>query len=47
MCLDYNTNNPQLFITGGRSKEILLSDAWLLNPNSKKWRKVSMTGIKA
>ncbi len=37
VCLGYGCNNPQLFVTGGREA---LSDAWILNLTSGKWRKV-------
>ena len=41
ICLDYG-NRPQLFVTGGFSGSMkVLSDAWMMDMQSGRWREVS------
>ncbi len=41
-CLDYGGDNPQLVVAGGTGGDVLmvLSDVWILDVNSRRWRKV-------
>lgn len=40
-CLNYGDDHPQLLVTGGLGKENkVLSDAWLLDINTGRWREV-------
>ena len=41
-CLNYGEEHPQLLITGGvNTNGTTLSDAWILDVNSGRWRRVS------
>ena len=40
VCLDYG-DHPQLFVTGGLGNKQVLSDAWMLDVQSGRWREVS------
>ena len=41
-CLNYGEEHPQLLVTGGVDKNgNTLQDAWILDVNSGRWRKVS------
>ena len=41
-CLNYGEEHPQLLVTGGMDKDgNTLQDAWILDVNSGRWRKVS------
>ena len=41
VCLDYGGNHPQLLVTGGRGAgDKVLSDAWMLDVQSGRWREV-------
>ena len=41
-CLNYGEEHPQLLVTGGWDKnDNTLQDAWVLDVNSGRWRKVS------
>ena len=45
-CLNYGEDNPQLLVTGGVDKNLdVLSDMWILDIKSRRWREVS--GINA
>ena len=40
-CLNYDDHHPQLLVTGGLDKNYkTLSDAWLLDINTRRWREV-------
>ena len=40
-CLNYGDNDPLLLVTGGLDKRNkTLSDAWLLDINTRRWREV-------
>ena len=40
-CLNYKDEHPQLLVTGGVDKDgKALSDAWLLDINTERWREV-------
>ena len=40
-CLNYGDNHPQLLVTGGVDKKgKTLSDAWLLDINTGRWKEV-------
>ena len=40
-CLNYTDEQPQLLVTGGADKRNkTLSDAWLLDINTRRWREV-------
>ena len=40
-CLNFADDNPQLLITGGvDKKDNTLSDAWILDINTRRWREV-------
>ena len=40
-CLNYGDDHPQLLVTGGLDKNLkTLSDAWLLDINTGRWREV-------
>ena len=42
VCLGYGGDHPQLLVTGGKDAvRKVLSDAWLLDVKSGKWREVS------
>ena len=43
-CLDFNTMNPQLLISGGRIKkhDMPSKDIWILNLATQKWKQVRM-----
>ena len=42
VCLNYGGDRPQVFITGGFDHGLrTLSDGWILDVESGKWRKVS------
>ena len=41
MCLNYGRDNPQLLVTGGWDDDMnILSDAWILDIESGRWREV-------
>ena len=41
-CLNYGEGRPQLLVTGGWGKNYTtLQDAWILDVNSGRWRRVS------
>ena len=43
-CLGYGGDHPQLLVTGGVDKDLnVLSDVWVLNLQSGRWREVSMS----
>ena len=46
-CLNYGDDHPQLLVTGGVDKKgNTLSDAWLLDISSGRWKKVrEMEGV--
>ncbi len=39
VCLDYNTNNPQLLVIGGLDDKTL-SDVWCLDVQAQSWQQV-------
>ncbi len=39
VCLDYNTNNPQLLVIGGYDGKAL-SDVWCLDVQAQSWQQV-------
>lgn len=39
-CLNYGQQHPQLLITGGYSNLKTLGDAWILDVDSGRWKKV-------
>ena len=42
VCLNYGEDQPQIFIFGGRDGDYdVLSDGWILDVQSGRWRKVS------
>ena len=43
-CLGFNTENPQLLVSGGRlRRELPLKDIWILNLATMKWKEVLLT----
>ena len=40
VCLGYGGDHPQLLVTGGDCKSSVLSDVWLLDVKSGRWREV-------
>ena len=43
-CLDFNTQNPQLLMSGGRIKHgIPPRDMWILDLATRKWKQVCAT----
>ncbi len=40
ICLDYNTNNPQLLVIGGYDGRKTLSDVWCLHVPAQSWQQV-------
>ena len=41
VCLGYGGDHPKLLITGGLDKDVtVLSDAWVLDVQSGRWREV-------
>ena len=40
VCLNYGRHNPQLLVTGGWDRKKVLSDAWILDLESWRWREV-------
>ena len=40
VCLGYGGDHPQLLVTGGSGSEDVLSDVWLLDVQSGRWREV-------
>ena len=45
VCLGYGGDHPQLLITGGLDDgNKVLSDSWILDLQSGKWREVSVNG---
>ena len=41
VCLDYGGDHPQLLVTGGKGVgNKILSDGWMLDVQSGRWRKV-------
>ena len=44
VCLGYGGDNPQLLVLGGRNSYAdALSDAWMLDVNSRRWKEVSLS----
>ena len=42
VCLGYGTDNPQIFVTGGRdNRGVILNDAWILDVRNSVWSEVS------
>ena len=39
VCLDYGGDHPQLLVTGGKGNKVL-SDIWMLDVQSGRWREV-------
>lgn len=45
VCVDYGGDHPQLLVTGGRDNaNKILSDVWMLDLQSWKWKEVSIRG---
>ena len=45
VCLGYGGDHPQLLITGGLDvRNKVLSDSWILDLQSERWREVSADG---
>ena len=45
VCLGYGGDQPQLLVTGGvDSDDNILSDVWLLDVESRRWREVRVLG---
>ncbi len=40
VCLDYNTNSPQLLVIGGRDDNKTLNDVWCLDVQAQSWQQV-------
>ena len=40
VCLDSNTNNPQLLVIGGSDGNVALSDVWCLHVRAQSWQQV-------
>jgi len=41
-CLDFGEEDPQLLVTGGVDETVkVLSDGWILDVKSRRWREVS------
>ena len=40
VCLGYGGDHPQLLVTGGYGGGVSLSDVWLLDVQSGRWREV-------
>ena len=40
VCLGFGGEHPQLLISGGLGNKKVLNDLWILDVNTKKWRKV-------
>ena len=40
VCLGYGGDHPQLLVTGGNDGSNVLSDVWLLDVQSGRWREV-------
>ena len=40
VCLGYGGDHPQLLVTGGRDRIAVLSDVWILDVQSERWREV-------
>ena len=40
VCLGYGGDHPQLLVTGGYDGSSVLSDVWLLDVQSGRWREV-------
>jgi hypothetical protein len=44
VCLGYGGDHPQLLVTGGRSADnMALSDAWMLDVQSGRWKEVRVS----
>ncbi len=43
VCLDYGGSDPHLLMTGGWDNRNPLSDVWLLDVNTWKWKQVNET----
>lgn len=42
-CLSYGQQHPQLLVTGGKNRQgEVLGDAWILDVDSRKWKKVKL-----
>ena len=42
VCLGYGGDNPKLLVTGGLdANNVALSDVWILDLDSRKWKEVS------
>ena len=47
VCLGYGGDHPQLFITGGLDvSRKVLSDSWILDQQSGRWKEVSVEGVR-
>ena len=45
-CLNYGQQHPQLLVTGGENRQDkTLGDAWILDVDSGRWRKVRSVGL--
>ena len=42
VCLGYGGDHPQLLVTGGRGCRKVLSDVWILDIQSRRWREVRL-----
>ncbi len=42
VCIDYNSNNPQLFVIGGYNGKETCSDVWCLNVPAQSWQQVRL-----
>ncbi len=40
VCVDYNTNSPQLLVIGGRDDNKTLKDVWCLDVQAQSWQQV-------
>ena len=40
VCLGYGEDNPKLLVTGGFDDDVTLSDMWMLDLDSRKWKEV-------
>ncbi len=42
VCIDYNSNSPQLLVIGGYNGEEAASDVWCLNVPAQSWQQVRL-----
>ncbi len=40
VCLDYNTNNPQLLVIGGHDDKKTFNNVWCLDVQAQSWQQV-------